>query len=168
MKEIQKLLVCVDLSDYSHSTMEYGVALSRGLLTEIVVLNVINIREVEAIRTVSGYYPHKIDAEECIHNMENNRREQMQRMIDTHFPADAGKIHLVVETGVPFRVILQKIVEEGIDLVVIGKKGRSNVVGTMLGSNAEKIFRHSSVPVLSVIHTKQRAKRPYASHALEA
>ena len=40
--------------------------------------------------------------------------------------------------------------EEKVDLVVIASKGRSNLIGTLHGSNAENVFRRSLVPVLCV------------------
>ena len=57
---------------------------------------------------------------------------------------------IIVRVGTPYKTILEAIETENIDLVVIACKGRSNLIGTLHGSNAEKVFRHSQVPVLSV------------------
>lgn len=150
MKELQKILACVDLSEYSKLTMDYAIGLSKSLQADLTVLNVINIRDVEAVRTVSVHFPHEIDIEHYVQRTKQDRVHQLQAMIDKDFSADQKRIHTVIKTGVPFRTIMETIEKEGFDLVVIGNKGRGNITGTLFGSNAEKILRHSKVPVLSV------------------
>lgn len=150
MKELQKTLVCVDLSEYSKLVMDYAVGLTKSLNTDLTVLNVINIRDVEAVRTVSIHFPQGVDIEHYVERTKEERIHQLETMIDQNFSADKKRIHTVIKTGIPFRTIMDTIEKENFDLVVIGNKGRGNIVGTLFGSNAEKILRHSKVPVLSV------------------
>lgn len=150
MKEVQKVLACVDLSEYSKSTMEYAVGLTKSLHTDLTVINVINIRDVEAIRSVSIHFPQEIDIEDYVARTKEQRVHEIETMIDRDFAAEKKRIHTVIKTGIPFRTIMETIEKENFDLVVIGNKGRGNIAGTLFGSNAEKILRHSKVPVLSV------------------
>jgi len=150
MKELQRILACVDLSEYSKLTMEYAVGLTRSLMADLTVLNVINIRDVEAVRTVSIHFPQGVDIEHYVERTKEERIQQLLEMIDQDFSADKKRIHTVVKTGIPFETIMETIEKENFDLVVIGNKGRGNIVGTLFGSNAEKILRHSKVPVLSI------------------
>ena len=150
MKEIKKILACVDLSEYSKLTMDYAVALAKSFMTDLTVLNVINIRDVEAIRTVSIHFPQEIDITNYVDRTKKERIHQLQAMIDKDFSADKKRIHTFIKTGHPFRTIMDIIEKEDFDLVVIGNKGRGNIAGTLFGHNAEKIIRHSKVPVLSV------------------
>ncbi len=66
MKDINRVMACVDLSEFSRETTEYALALARGLMTEVVLFNVINSRDVDAVRTVSPHFPEKIDVENCV------------------------------------------------------------------------------------------------------
>jgi len=150
MKELQRILACVDLSEYSKLTMEYAVGLSKSLQTDLTVLNVINIRDVEAVRSVSIHFPQQVDIEHYVERTREQRMHQLQAMVDKDFSADKKRIHTVIKTGIPFKTIMDTIEKENFDLVVIGNKGRGNIAGTLFGSNAEKILRHSKVPVLSV------------------
>ena len=55
----------------------------------------------------------------------------------------------VVE-GVPPQEILEYSAMQGIDLIVMGTQGRTGIDRFVMGSVAERVVRHSSVPVLMV------------------
>ncbi len=155
MKKIQKALVCVDLSDYSKITMEYACALTNSLVTRLEVINVINSRDVEAVRSASHYYPGQFSVERYLKEAKADRYKRTLEIVKEYFYSDMTQVNILIQTGVPFKEILNTIEKEKVDLVIIGNKGRSNALGTLLGSNAEKVFRHSPVPVLSVRDRKQ-------------
>lgn len=150
MVKINRIMACVDLSDYSLKTMEYAVALARGMMAEIVILNVINIRDVEAVRISAVHYPEHVNIDRFIENTKSDRINKIETLIREHFSQDSSKMKSLVEIGVPFRTVLEVIGREKIDVVVVGNKGRGNVAGTLFGSQAEKVFRHSPVPVFSI------------------
>lgn len=153
--KIQKALVCVDLSDFSKITMEYALELTSSLVTRLVVLNVINSRDVEAVRSASHYYPGQFNVEHYLKEAKADRYKRTREIVNKYFHSDMTQVNILIQTGLPFKEILNTIEEEKIDLVIIGNKGRGNALGTLLGSNAEKVFRHSPVPVLSVRDRKQ-------------
>jgi len=66
MKELKKILVCIDFSKHSMAVMEYGVALARGLTADIIVINVIHSRDVAAVKTVMDDFPDKVSVDEYI------------------------------------------------------------------------------------------------------
>ncbi|NOR25662.1 MAG: universal stress protein [Desulforhopalus sp.] len=155
MKEINKVLVCVDLSEFSRETIEAALALTRGQNTEILLFNVINSREVEAVKIVRPYLHEEYNVENFIKRVKEERQHLIEEMIKEHFLSDKAQMNILVRVGSPYRAILEAIETENIDLVVIACKGRSNLIGTLHGSNAEKVFRHSQVPVLSVRNRKR-------------
>jgi nucleotide-binding universal stress UspA family protein len=120
------------------------------MMADIIVLNVVNIREMEALKIAASHSPEQINFDDYVKRTKADRFRRVQELVSEHFSPDSNNITIFVEIGVPFKSILAVIDREKIDLVVQGNKGRGNVVGTLLGSHAEKVFRHSPVPVLSI------------------
>ena len=67
-----------------------------------------------------------------------------------HRRNDDSVYDIKIDTGMPTECILSAIETCDIDMVVIANKGRSNFSKVLFGSTAEKVFRHSPVPVFSV------------------
>ena len=150
MKEISRVMVCVDLSDYSKMIIEETLAIVQGLKSEIIILNVVNSKDIDAVKNVSAHLPEKINIESYIKRVKTERHQKIKKMIEKHFHVDEACMKIIFRVGIPHQAILEAIETEKVDLVVIASKGRSNLIGTLHGSNSEKIFRHSPVPVHSV------------------
>ena len=61
----------------------------------------------------------------------------------------------IIRVGVPFQELNREIEVEQADLMVVGPKGHGNLAGVLFGSNAEKLFRHCPVPLLSIRSKKK-------------
>ena len=59
-------------------------------------------------------------------------------------------VETTVETGNPYRSILEYAEKNDIDLIVMGTHGRRGLDRYLLGSVTEKVIRSSDVPVLTV------------------
>lgn len=153
MKVIKKILVCVDLSDYSKETLEYASSFRTSFDAEILLLNVINIRDIEALKRANYYYPEKFDINGYTAKTREDRKAKMQGMVSGYTPTELEKVRIEIVEGVPFEEILKCIDVERVDLVIMGNKGRSNLASTLFGSTAEKVFKYANVPVVSVRNT---------------
>jgi len=65
-------------------------------------------------------------------------------------------VEIKIKIGVPFRELVQTVKDSSVDLVVMGRKGRSNLSGIFFGTTAEKMFRHCPVPLLSLRENMNR------------
>lgn len=159
MKKINKIMVCVDLSEYSVANIEYGLAIAGATGAEIHILNVLNQRDVNAVKMVSNYYPDKINMQEYIKETTEERRNEIKKIIKENFFDDKSSINIHMAMGIPFEEILKKAEEEEVDLIVMGNKGKGNLARTLFGSQAEKVFRHSPIPVVSVRNFPHKRKK---------
>lgn len=147
-KKIQKILACVDASDYAPMVLEYAVELVKD--SHIVVYNVINQRDVDMVGAINREMPGKIDVEEYVNNLKKERERMIKDLINNHFFKQKSRMSFIIEVGIPSLQILQVVETEDIDLIVMANKGTGNIERVLFGSAAEKVFRHSPVPVLSV------------------
>ncbi len=150
MKRIQKIMACIDLSEYSLMTLEYAMEIAGNTDAEVVVFSVINQRDISGIEMVSVYYPDKFNVEEYTKKMKKDRHEALKQMIKDHFFDEKSKITIHIETGIPSECILDAAKAENVDMIVMANKGRGNLSRIIFGSAAERVFRHSPVPVVSV------------------
>jgi len=75
--------------------------------------------------------------------------QEIRRRYLPSLPADLSW-ELAVRSGNPSQEILRIIQEKGVDLVVMGARGRSPLELLMFGSVAHRVVKRSPVPVLTV------------------
>jgi len=148
MLPIKKILAAIDLSKYSKAILKYACYLAESLNAELMIINVLNQRDVEAVSRVSQYAPN-ISVENYISNQKNERLqniEQLLKEIDTNVKPK----EIIIKVGIPFSEIIDVVNSMKIDLVVMGAKGRSDIATVFLGSTSEKMLRRSPVPVIII------------------
>ena len=159
MDAINKIMVAVGFTEYTEELLNYAVRIAESLGAGLIIANIINVRDVEAIGTIAtmGY---EIDSEHYISGIEEDRRQTLNRILKKiSFPAD--KLHTISRVGHPVEELLKIAISENAVLMVMGIKGRSNLEHILMGSVAEKVFRRSPIPILSYRDEKsaQRLKK---------
>jgi nucleotide-binding universal stress UspA family protein len=134
-----KILVATDFSETSDRALEYALSLARAytskvFLTHVIPVNLLLDPELAAASRDEMHVAARV---------EMDRIEASGRFF--------GIAHEeIVEDGTLWPSIEDLIRRNGIDLVVVGTHGKSGARKPIVGSNAEEIFRHVAVPVLTV------------------
>lgn len=147
MGTINKIMAAVDFSEYSKATLKYAAFLASSVQVPLVVANVINHRDVEAIRAVEDENLG-LSVETFISQQKQERETEIDQLLQETGCGDLQVIR-IFRVGVPWVELIEAVKDEGVDLVVMGTKGRTNIVNALFGSTAEKVFRRCPVPVLS-------------------
>ena len=148
MKPIEKIMVAVDFSEYSLPAVKYAADLARDLKAELLLVNVINQRDVDMTKKLAEQVP-AFSFENYLEDTRMDRENRLSQMI-TAVDCENMPVKTSIRIGVPFEELLAVIEAKKPDLLVMATKGRSNLIDTIVGSCAQKMFRRSPIPVLSI------------------
>ena len=140
----EKILYPTDFSDVARKALEYIIQLKDAGAKEVVVLHVIDQRNLDALSEIQTK-----DVLGVIQGIEGEAeknagsvRDELERL--------GFKAKVRVEKGNPLSEILRIEDEEKISAIVIGSHGKSNISEMLLGSVSEKVVRKAKKPVLVV------------------
>jgi len=159
MDDAHRIMVAIGFTEYSEELLGYAAGIADSIGAEMIVVNIINLRDVEAVGAVAAM-GYEVDSEHYVSGVKEERRRALEQMLKKiSFPAE--KIRSVFNVGHPVEELLKIAAKENVDLIVMGIKGRSDLEHMLVGSVAEKVFRRSPIPILSYRDEKsaQRLKK---------
>ncbi|MYL22570.1 universal stress protein [Halomonas alkaliantarctica] len=143
----QKILVPVDGSENAQHALEVACQLAKEQDTALVILHVPEILTHEAT-LAWGIGTTAIDAS-------RDELEKLGEKVIEHASNAAkerGISHLetVVEQGDPARTIIDQAKQHGVDAIVIGSRGLSDLKGLVVGSVSHKVSHSAPCRVITV------------------
>ena len=145
MDKMKKIVIAVDNDPTSEKIALNGFQLGLQLNAEIALLSVVDL----TMLITEGTITPKEFADIAI----NDYKKNQQMLVDTVFKEH--KVLTFVEEGIPHEVILNVAKGWNADIIVLGTHGRTGISHLIIGSVAEKIVRHSEIPVF-IIPIKSR------------
>lgn len=143
---MKKILVPIAFSQYSGEILGFAAALAGPLGARMLIANVVNERDLEAVERIASH-GYKVDADHYIATVQKERAELLAKLVDERNIAEEDYDYAFL-AGDPSEELLKLVVEENIDMVVMGTKAR-DLRHMFAGSVAERMFRKCPVPVVS-------------------
>jgi nucleotide-binding universal stress UspA family protein len=139
---MKKIIVPIDFSEYSDYALETAAILAKKHNSEILTLHMLEMSEAILTRTGTDM------------QMETLFFLQLaEKKFDEFLNKDYLKGITITPIVKHFKVFseVNDVAEEyGADLVVMGSHGASGIKEFLIGSNTEKVVRHSNIPVLII------------------
>ena len=144
---MKNILVPTDFSVQADHAMDMAYNIAKKAGAEIYIMHVVEDMNVSSFNvtgevTISDM-PDKLYVVKLIENARARLQETAAKYNDI-------KIHTKIRVGNAYHNIRDIIVEQDVDLVVMGTKGSSGLQEVLVGSNAEKVVRYSKCPVLTL------------------
>ncbi len=141
---IQKVLVPVDFSKHATHAMRRALEFTEPASAELMMMHIYSVPV--------GYYKTGKTHEEFAQIMQSHAEKDCQKFLAKNkFPSDLSCEYEVSDDGKAADMIFTHAEESGVDLIVVGSKGRTALSAILMGSVAEKlVYRDSSIPVLIV------------------
>jgi nucleotide-binding universal stress UspA family protein len=144
-----RILIPTDGSENADTAIPHGVAIARNARSTVHVLNVVDVQAAGGMFSAGGLET------EFVQRLEDRGQEAVEGVADdVHEAAPKLDVETAVERttsheGAPVGV-REYVEESGIDLIVMGTHGRSNLERQLFGSVASTVLRTVDVPVLVV------------------
>jgi nucleotide-binding universal stress UspA family protein len=147
---MKKILVPTDFSKTSVTALEVAVEIAKKSGAEITLLHVVEEATPDSYN-ITGEWQTNEDWSDKLFTLkllEKSKGQLEKLVLDPRF--SAVKVNGELRLGNAFHGMRTIITENKVDLVVMGTRGKSKLEEMIIGSNTERVVRHSKCPVLSV------------------
>ncbi len=139
---IENVLIATDFSTYSNTVLQFGLQLARSYDAAAYVVFVVPADE----SLMAGPQAYVAAKEAAARDLEELSAELSRK----HSYVEGRDYHLCLLEGDVAHTILDFAHRKRVDLIVLGTHGRGGLGKALMGSVAEKVFRQSPVPVLTL------------------
>jgi nucleotide-binding universal stress UspA family protein len=142
----KKVLFCTDFSENADYAFEYAYGVAKRDEGVLYILHVIPAHRNQ--KFVEGL----IDAE-TLEKVHKNFQKLLDNDYTEHYVnkiEDGITYELVTKSGREDEEILNFAKQEKVDIIVMGTHGRTGIEHVFFGSVAEKVLRHSPLPVFVI------------------
>lgn len=139
---MKKIIVPIDFSEYSEYALEAAAILAKKNNAEIFALHMLEMSN--AVFTASG----ESQQPKMLFYL-RLAEQKFKEFLDRDY-LEGIKITPIVKNFKVFSEVSEVAEEHGADLIVMGSHGVSGFTEVFVGSNTEKVVRHSTLPVLVI------------------
>ncbi len=141
---MKRILVPTDFSEQAENALKVAVQLAKKHDSEIFLLHMLELplQLVDPARSGSGNLPESLFFMKLAH-------QQFDEVLSRPY-LQGIKIHETVDFQGAFDGIMDISQQHNCDLIIMGSNGVTGLKEVFIGSNTEKVVRHSQIPVLVI------------------
>jgi nucleotide-binding universal stress UspA family protein len=140
-KNYEKIMIATDGSKQVGKAIEAGIELAKLTGARLYAVYVI---------ASAGYSPRDFGWEESLRKFLEAEAKKAVTFVEEIGKVSGINVESVILEGHPADEIMKFSEQEGMNLIVMGTLGRTGLERFLLGSIAEKVVRHSKIPVMVV------------------
>lgn len=139
---MKKILFPTEFSEHAAEVFQYALHLAKTNNASISLVHALSI---------------PLNPSESIEEIGNQALSTLKNFAEKHTPEEYKSVHIncVTEMGLPADVIISLSQEDDIDLVVMGMKGKTNMLEAFFGSVALDVVSRIEIPVFLVPSTNR-------------
>jgi len=152
----KKILYPTDFSETAELALNQVKAFRTLKAEEVILLHVIDERDIkkrDIFSLLLGVAGLNKSVEEFENELKNKLIEEAKSKMESIKKEleDVGyKVKDIVVVGVPYKEIVKIAEDEGVDIIIMGSHGKTNLRDILLGSVTENVIKKSDKPVLVV------------------
>ena len=139
-----KVLIAVDLSESTEAVINKGIELAIKMDATVILSSVVTMY-VDYLQAQMALIPSPWDE---IYTAQKEAAIKELGLVQKKYPN--VPIEIFVEVGNPKDVVIEKAIMDKVDYIVVGTHGRTGFSHVVMGSTAEYIVRHATMPVMVV------------------
>ena len=139
ISRLEKLLVATDRSQFSEGAIREAIHLAKQCSSSLYIVSIMETNpEYENI----GANVFQKEEEEAIAYLESIEKQVSQEGL----PCQS----LLLHGNDPYRLIVETAAEKNVDMIIIGRRGRTGLMKVLMGSVTAKVIGHAPCKVLVV------------------
>ncbi|WCO02659.1 universal stress protein [Psychroserpens ponticola] len=139
---MKKIIIPVDFSQQSEYALETAAALAKKHNSELIVMHMLELSE-------SIFSSSSSDKNEETAFMLLVTNKKFESFLDKPY-LEGITVTPMIKNHKVLKEVDEIAKEIDVDLIVMGSRGHNDYDGVLLGSNTEKVVRHSEIPLLVV------------------
>lgn len=137
--QFQKILVGFDGSQQGEKATETALALAKSLDSKLLVFAVARPPEPATM----------VELDAMLDDAREHFEEQFKKILQRAKDLEVG-LETDIAVGHPVEQIVHRAETDHVDLIVLGRRGKSRFERMLVGSTAEKVLRYAHCPVMVV------------------
>lgn len=147
---MQTILVPFDFSEEARNAFEFAQQLATKARCKLKLVHIVETPTTQSFSTMGEMNLNSPQMNQIFFIELMEKRKNQLKEIEEQQEGKPFQFKTKIAFGNPYAGISAEIAEIKADLVVMGSKGSSGLEELLIGSNTEKVVRHSKCPVITV------------------